>query len=56
MTAKVTDKINTAVAVIGVVGALGGGTVAYLDYRDKAKLQALGELHTAQLATCQGLR
>jgi hypothetical protein len=46
------DMINTTVAVVGVAGALFGGTIAYLDYRGRAKLQALSELHAAQLATC----
>jgi hypothetical protein len=45
--------VGTAIAFIGVLGALAGGTVAYLDYSKKAELGALRALHDAQLATCR---
>jgi hypothetical protein len=44
---------GTMIALFGVVGALAGGTVAYLDYRSKPELGALRALHDAQLATCR---
>jgi hypothetical protein len=47
------DRVNTIIAAIGVVGALVGGFIAYSGLKDKAKLQALSELHSAQLEACQ---
>ena len=44
--------IETAATVVGVAGALGGALWGYLDYREKAELQALRGLHDAQMTTC----